>query len=57
MGDLIEPDQRLIVSKGGRGGRGNARFATARNQSPRMAEKGEPGEERVLELEQGNRPF
>jgi GTP-binding protein len=51
MGDLIEPDQRLIVSKGGRGGRGNARFATARNQSPRMAEKGEPGEERVLELE------
>ncbi len=51
LGDLVEPDQRLVVLKGGRGGRGNARFATARNQTPRMAEKGAPGEERVLELE------
>lgn len=51
MGDLIEPDQRLIVCRGGRGGRGNARFATSRNQSPRLAEKGEPGEERTLQLE------
>jgi GTP-binding protein len=51
MGDLIDPDQRLSVGRGGRGGRGNARFATARNQAPRMAEKGEPGEERILQLE------
>ncbi len=51
MGDLIEPDQRLIVCRGGRGGRGNARFATSRNQTPRLAEKGEPGEERTLQLE------
>lgn len=51
LGDLLAPDQKLLVAKGGRGGRGNARFATARNQAPRMAEKGEPEEERVLELE------
>ncbi|MGD8634525.1 MAG: GTPase ObgE, partial [Anaerolineales bacterium] len=51
LGDLLEPDQELIICKGGRGGRGNARYATARNQAPRMAEKGEPGEEKWIELE------
>lgn len=51
IGDLVEPNQRLIVCKGGRGGRGNARFATARNQAPRTAERGEPAEERKLRLE------
>jgi GTPase len=51
IGDLIEVGQRLIVCKGGRGGRGNARFATSRNQAPRMAERGEPGVERSLRLE------
>ncbi len=51
LGDLTRPGQRLVVCKGGRGGRGNARFATARNQAPRVAEKGEPGQERHLRLE------
>ncbi len=51
LGDLVEAGQRLVVCKGGRGGRGNARFATARNQAPRIAEKGEPAEERNLRLE------
>jgi GTP-binding protein len=51
IGDLVEPGQRLVVCRGGRGGRGNARFATARNQTPRIGERGEPGEERDLRLE------
>jgi len=49
--DLVEPGQKLLVAKGGRGGRGNARFASSTNQAPRIAEKGEPGEERSLKLE------
>lgn len=51
LGDLTEPGQRLIVCKGGRGGRGNQHFATARHQVPRTAEKGEPAEEKRLRLE------
>lgn len=51
LGDLIEPGQELLVAKGGRGGRGNSRFATSRNQAPRIAEKGEPAVERALRLE------
>jgi GTPase len=51
LGDLTEPGQRLLICKGGRGGRGNQHFATSRNQAPRMAERGEPHEEKLLRLE------
>ena len=51
IGDLVEAGQRLVVAKGGRGGRGNARFASSVRQVPRIAERGEPGEERTLRLE------
>jgi len=49
--DLIVPGDRLIAAKGGRGGLGNARFASSKRRAPRYAEKGEPGEKRVLNLE------
>ncbi|NLK01079.1 MAG: GTPase ObgE, partial [Clostridia bacterium] len=49
--DLVHNDQEVLVAKGGRGGRGNARFASAQNRVPGIAEKGEPGEEREIELE------
>ncbi|MCL6445362.1 MAG: GTPase ObgE [Alicyclobacillus sp.] len=51
LGDLVRQGQRLVVARGGRGGRGNARFATETNKAPDMAERGEPGEERWLLLE------
>jgi GTPase len=51
LGDLVETGQRLVVAKGGRGGRGNARFATSTNQVPRIAERGEPGQSLELRLE------
>lgn len=51
LGDLLEPEQRLVIAHGGRGGRGNVRFSTSRNQVPRLAEKGEPGEQLALRLE------
>jgi GTP-binding protein len=51
LGDLLEEGQQLHVAKGGRGGRGNSHFASSTRQVPRVAEKGEPGEERKLRLE------
>jgi GTP-binding protein len=50
LGELVTPGQSLLVARGGRGGRGNARFATPTHQSPREWEPGEEGEERNLEL-------
>jgi len=51
LGDITRDGQRLVVARGGRGGRGNARFAGPHNKAPTMAEKGEPGEELWLMLE------
>jgi GTP-binding protein len=49
--DFTAPNQKFIVAKGGRGGRGNARFATATHQTPTEHEAGRPGVERPLRLE------
>ena len=51
IADLMEEGQRALVAQGGRAGRGNAAFATSTNQAPRIAERGEPGQERWLYLE------
>lgn len=51
VGDLAQEDSRLIIAKGGRGGKGNARFQSSVRRAPRIAEKGEPGEHRRLRLE------
>jgi GTP-binding protein len=51
IADLTSTEQSVILARGGIGGRGNTRFKSSTNQTPRVAEKGEPGEERTLELE------
>src|SRR5262249_27922789 len=50
VADLAGPRSRVVVAEGGAGGRGNKRFASPTRQTPRFAETGLPGEERVLEL-------
>ena len=49
--DLKEEGQKVLVAKGGRGGRGNSAFKTQKHTVPKIAEKGEPGEEAEIELE------
>ena len=51
LADLTAPDQSVVVARGGIGGKGNARFKSSTFQAPRVAEKGEPGEEREISLE------
>lgn len=51
LADLIAPDSEITVAIGGRGGRGNAAFASSTNRAPHFSEKGEPGQERRLRLE------
>ncbi len=51
LADLVEPGQRWVAARGGRGGRGNTHFASSVRQVPRTAERGEPAGERRLRLE------
>ena len=51
IADLVEHGQQAVIAKGGRGGRGNTRFATPSNPAPEIAENGEPGQERDVILE------
>ena len=51
LGELLAAEERLVVARGGRGGRGNARFASATHQAPRRWEPGEEGQHRLVRLE------
>ncbi|WP_186668580.1 GTPase ObgE [Sporosarcina sp. BP05] len=51
IADLVEHGQTAIIAKGGRGGRGNSRFATPSNPAPELSEKGEPGANKEINLE------
>ena len=51
LADLVDPGQRVCVARGGRGGRGNSRFASSTNRFPMLAEEGEPGEEISVRLD------
>ena len=51
LGEVMAPGERLVVARGGRGGRGNVHFVSSTHQVPRHAQKGEPGESRWIELE------
>jgi len=51
IADLSEEGARVVIAKGGAGGKGNARFTSSTHQAPRFAERGEPGEEAIVDLE------
>lgn len=51
IGEVVEPEERLVLVKGGRGGKGNSFFKSSTNQAPRHAQSGEAGEERQVALE------
>jgi len=51
IADLTDPDQKILVAKGGRGGRGNVHFKSSTRQAPRIAERGEPADEVDLDLQ------
>jgi GTPase len=51
LGELLAPGERLVVARGGRGGRGNVHFVSSTHQAPTHAQKGEPGESRWIALE------
>ncbi|MCJ7515236.1 MAG: GTPase ObgE, partial [Dehalococcoidia bacterium] len=51
LADLSQPGQKVLAAKGGRGGLGNVHFANSRNQAPKTATKGQPGEEHRLALD------
>ncbi|MEA3309455.1 MAG: GTPase ObgE [Chloroflexota bacterium] len=51
LADLTEHEQRFVIARGGKGGRGNMHFATSTRQTPRISERGDPGEERDVRLE------
>jgi GTPase len=51
LADLVSDGDEIIIARGGRGGRGNAEFATSTKQAPRISQPGMPGEERILDLQ------
>jgi GTP-binding protein len=51
IGEVLKPSDRLVIARGGRGGEGNVRFATAQDQAPRYATPGTPGEKLLIQIE------
>lgn len=51
LADLVEPGDRCLAARGGKGGKGNAHFASSRRRAPRFSEKGEQGEQRIITME------
>lgn len=51
LGEITEDEEKLVIARGGKGGRGNWHFRSSTNQTPKEAEEGRPGEERSIEIE------